>query len=133
MLSIAAQIYDPAGSILGFPIFLFKHIFRDLTHNHPNMDWDAQIPSKHQDWVRSALEVFYVAREYKLPRYNITYHPDAQYHLVCMCDAGEYYYSHVILLITQFSKKEENNFVSKCTPLNIKKLDGTKRFLNTRN
>ena len=52
LLSIAAQIYDPAGTILGFPIFLFKHIFRDLTHNNPNMGWDEAISLQYQKWVK---------------------------------------------------------------------------------
>ena len=104
LLSIAAQAFDPCGTILNYPIFIFKYIFRDLTFHNPNLDW-----------LGKALDIFFVAREYKQPRFNVSYHPSATHHLICMSDARESYYAHVIILVTQLGNKEENTFSSKCT------------------
>ena len=56
------------------------------------------------------MEVFFIAKDYKIPRFQTTYHPDARHHLVCLSDAGEGYYSHVILLVTQLGNQNDPNF-----------------------
>ena len=115
LLSIAAQCFDPSGSLLALPIFMFKCIFRHLTSFFPNMEWDQIIDPKYTKWLDIALEIFFIAREYQQPYFNITYHPNATHHLVCMSDTGENYYAHIILLVTQLGDKHNKTFHSKNT------------------
>ena len=63
LLSLSAQLYDPAGTLIGFPIFLFKHIFHTLVTTNPTLKWDEELPDKYVAWIEKALEVFFVSLE----------------------------------------------------------------------
>ena len=76
-----------------------------------------KLPLKYYEWIFKALDVFFESREYKLPRFQITYHPQAQHYLICLCDAEEYFYSHVIILVTQLGHEGDPDFTSKVIPL----------------
>ena len=67
LLSLSAQLYDPSGTLIGYPIFLFKHIFHDLVTNNPNLNWDENLPEKYVGWVFKALAIFFLSLDYKLP------------------------------------------------------------------
>ena len=92
------------------------------------MAWDCKLPEPYTKWVFKAMEVFFIAKDYKIPRFQTTYHPDARLHLVCMSDAGEGYYSHVILLVTQLGSQNDPNFESKIIPLVTKSWVSPKCF-----
>ena len=79
------------------------------------MEWDQTLETQYKKWLDLAIELFFIAREYQQPRFNITYHPHATHHLVCMSDSGEQYYAHIVLLVTQLGDKNNNTFQSNST------------------